>query len=146
MHGTGLLPWPDHVVVQLVRGVPRQVGETVWHTAGRLLRHPGRLPSQDWDWFDPILPLLLHSDCGGYLHRHAVHGAFTRHIPSKLLIIWTACPAIVVEQYGTPAAAESGIGVVAGTTTAFITGKKDVVYGYERRCEFPVKSRHHVQK
>lgn|SRR5215813_6535216 len=30
----------------------------------------------------------------------------------------------------------SGIGAVAGTTTAFITGKKDVVFGTERRLRF----------
>lgn len=30
----------------------------------------------------------------------------------------------------------SGIGAVAGTTTAFITGKKDVVFGNERRLRF----------
>ena len=30
----------------------------------------------------------------------------------------------------------SGIGPVAGTTTAFITGKKDVVFGNERRLQF----------
>jgi predicted lipid-binding transport protein (Tim44 family) len=30
----------------------------------------------------------------------------------------------------------SGIGAAAGTTTAFITGKKDVVFGNERRLRF----------
>ena len=30
----------------------------------------------------------------------------------------------------------SGIGAAAGTTTAFITGKKDVVFGTERRLQF----------
>jgi hypothetical protein len=30
----------------------------------------------------------------------------------------------------------SGIGAVAGTTTAFVTGKKDVVFGNERRLRF----------
>jgi hypothetical protein len=33
----------------------------------------------------------------------------------------------------------SGIGAVAGTTTAFITGKKDVVFGNERRLQFRLK-------
>jgi hypothetical protein len=30
----------------------------------------------------------------------------------------------------------SGVGAAAGTTTAFITGKKDVVFGNERRLRF----------
>ena len=33
----------------------------------------------------------------------------------------------------------SGIGAAAGTTTAFFTGKKDVVFGYERRLRFRLK-------
>lgn len=33
----------------------------------------------------------------------------------------------------------SGIGAAAGTTTAFITGKKNVAFGVERRLRFRLK-------
>jgi hypothetical protein len=114
-------------------GAPVEGHVTVVHRSGRL-HHPGELAlTLDRVTVDQRIVTLTtaHVVARGGSHKKRNWGWIGGGTGGGALIGALAAG-------GRGALIGSGIGAAAGTTTAFITGKKDVTFGNERRLRFRV--------